>query len=173
MLDSRFTDADENDHHAQDFPDAGEEEDEPGGDVDETGGEWTADALERRAAQIYEDYQGRYRRRFRWLPSDIFADALKYDLQTDADALLGILRTHGDWRPEQDAKLNALHQLLTRTYPEHKVLVFSQFADTVGYLEEELSAKGLENVAGVTGTSAEPTKLARHSVLSATRRETR
>ena len=143
-----------------DFSDAEEEEDELDVDVDETGRGWIPAALKRRAAEIYEDYRGRHQHRFRWLRSDIFVDALKADLQTDADALLGILRTHGDWQPEQDAKLNALHALLTETYPERKVLVFSQFADTVCYIEEQLKAKGLKSVAGVTGNSTEPTAFA-------------
>ena len=159
MLDSRYTDADKSDVMS-DFSDAEEEEDELDVDVDETGRGWMPAALKRRAAEIYEDYRGRYQHRFRWLRSDIFVDALKADLQTDADALLEILRTHGDWQPEQDAKLNALHALLTETYPERKVLVFSQFADTVCYIEEQLKAKGLKSVAGVTGNSTEPTVLA-------------
>ena len=161
MLDSRFTDADEN-YTTPDFSAADKEEDELEPDVDETGNELTVDALTRRAAEIYEAYRGRYRRRFKWLRSNIFVDALESDLQMDADTLLEILRTHGNWQPEQDAKLDALHTLLTKTYPDRKVLVFSQFADTVGYLEEQLSAKGIKRVAGVTGNSAEPTKFAQH-----------
>ena len=155
LLDSRFTDEDKNNV----VPDSAEEE-EGELDVDETGRGWTPDALKLRAAEIYEDYRGRYQRRFRWLRSDLFVDALKDDLQTDADALLGILQTHGDWQPEQDAKLNALHALLTKTHSERKVLVFSQFADTVRYIEEQLKAQDLKSVAGVTGSSTEPTVFA-------------
>ena len=40
------------------------------------------------------------------------------------------------------------------------MLVFSQFADTVSYLKEQLDAKGMKSVAGVTGNSADPTRLA-------------
>ena len=159
MLDSRFTDADESDA-APDFSDAEEEEDEPEAGIDETGNRWTVDSFESRAAEIYEDYQRRYQRRFRWLHPGIFIGDLEADLQTDADALLGILQTHGVWQPERDAKLNALHALLTETYPDRKVLVFSQFADTVCYLEGQLNAKGLKSMAGVTGNSTEPTKFA-------------
>ena len=50
--------------------------------------------------------------------------------------------------------------MLTTTHHNQKVLVFSQFADTVEYLEEQLRAKGLEHVAGVTGSTGDPTGLA-------------
>ena len=156
MLDSRHTDADENDT----APDSDVGEDELEGNIDETGDGWTDDALKRRAAEIYQDYQGRYRSRFRWLRSDIFTGDLKADLQADASSLLKILKEHGSWQPRRDAKLGALHALLTKTYPEHKVLVFSQFADTVRYIKEQLEARGLEGVAGVTGDSEDPTKSA-------------
>ena len=40
------------------------------------------------------------------------------------------------------------------------MLVFSQFADTVRYLEEQLEGRGVTAMAGVTGDSADPTGLA-------------
>ena len=128
MLDSRFTDEDEN-QAAMDFLDSDEEEDELEQEAEETGSPggtgWTSAACERRAAEIYADYERLYRRRFRWLRSDLFRDGLEADLQADADALLGLLQGHGAWRPEHDAKLNALHSLLTRSHSDRKVLVFS------------------------------------------------
>lgn len=41
------------------------------------------------------------------------------------------------------------------------MLVFSQFADTVRYLEEQLKAKDVKGMAGVTGNSEESTAFAR------------
>lgn len=153
MLDSRLNDADGNG--------ADMEFGEDGYSVDETGKGRTADFLESRAAEIYEDYRHRYRRRFSWLRSDIFASSLKDDLRADSAALLEILRAHDAWLPELDAKLNALHELLAKTHPERKVLVFSQFADTVFYLEEQLRSRGVKRLAGVTGNSEDPTAIAR------------
>jgi hypothetical protein len=49
----------------------------------------------------------------------------------------------GDWNPESDAKLNALFALLTKQHANDKVLVFTQFADTVRYLDTQLQARGL------------------------------
>ncbi len=164
MLDSRFTDEDEN-QAAMDFLDSEEEEYELEQESEEAGNVWgngwTSAACERRAAEIYADYERLYRRRFRWLRSDLFRDGLEAELQADADALLGLLQAHGAWRPEHDAKLNALHSLFTEIYPDRKVLVFSQFADTVRYLEEQLKDKDVKGMAGVTGNSAEPTTFAR------------
>lgn len=54
-------------------------------------------------------------------------------MQKDADALEETLNQHGAWESARDAKLNALHALLTGTYPKRKALVFSRFANTVRY----------------------------------------
>ena len=105
-------------------------------------GPWLA--LRHGAAEIYAEYEGRYKRRFKWLRSDLFRPDLQTELQSDTNALLGILQTYGRWDPAHDAKLDALHTLLTDTFPQEKVLVFSQFADTVLYLEEELEKQGRE-----------------------------
>ena len=157
MLDSRFTDEDADQAMGSLFdPDDDAQEEE----VQETGGAWTAASFEARAAAIYADYEGRFRRRFKWLRSDLFRDSLESDLQADSNALLDLLQTYGAWKPENDAKLDALHTLLTETFPDQKVLVFSQFADTVFYLESQLKRRGVQALAGVTGNSADPTQLA-------------
>ena len=157
MLDSRFTDEDADQARGSLFdPDDDAQEEE----VQETGGAWTAAGFEARAAAIYADYEGRYRRRFKWLRSDLFRDSLESDLQADSNAFLDLLQTYGAWKPEHDAKLDALHTLLTETFPDQKVLVFSQFADTVFYLEAQLKRRGVQALAGVTGNSADPTQLA-------------
>src|SRR5262249_46696365 len=51
-------------------------------------------------------------------------------------------------------------RLLTERHAREKVLVFSQFADTVRYLEVQLRARGVTRIAGATGDSADPTALA-------------
>ena len=50
--------------------------------------------------------------------------------------------------------------MLTETFPDRKVLVFSQFADTVRYLESQLRRLGVDAMAGVTGDSDDPTQFA-------------
>jgi superfamily II DNA or RNA helicase len=78
---------------------------------------------------------------------------LSKHLGSDATSLLNVLERCGDWDPQADAKLNALFALLTKQHSNDKVLVFTQFADTVRYLEAELRARGLRRIAGVTGDS--------------------
>src|SRR5207248_2751841 len=45
-------------------------------------------------------------------------------------------------------------------HPREKVLIFTQFADTVTYLSRELERRGVTDMAGATGQSADPTRLA-------------
>lgn len=120
----------------------------------------TEAAYRARAAQVYGQYQTRYKKRFRWLRAELFTAKLKDALRRDARALLAVLDEAGEWQPGSDPKLNALHTLLTRTHPHEKVLVFTQFADTVEYLVRELRARGLTHLAGVAGSSEDPTALA-------------
>jgi len=60
-----------------------------------------------------------------------------------------------------------LAALLTQQHPTEKVLIFTQFADTVGYLTQQLKGRGLGAIEGVTGNSTDPTALAwRFSLVS-------
>ena len=158
MLDPRFTDADSAQALGTLFdPDDDQEQEES---VENAGGSWAASDFEKRAAEIYGEYERRYRRRFKWLRSDLFIRSLEAELRSDTNALLQLLQSYGEWNPNHDAKLDALCALLTGAFGDKKVLVFSQFADTVLYLEAELKKRGLRDLAGVTGNSADPTQLA-------------
>ena len=59
--------------------------------------------------------------------------------------------------PTKDAKLDALHELLTKKYPNQKVLVFTQFADTLSYVTYQLKVRGITRVEGVSGDTENPT----------------
>jgi len=125
-----------------------------------------------RAAEIYKLYATEFKNRFKWLRADLFKKALADDLRDDAVALMKILKKAGRWNPGQDTKLDKLHKLLSNTHQNEKILVFSQFADTVRYLETQLTARGLHQLEGVTGNSADPTDAAwRFSPLSNNKRE--
>ncbi|MGH9849337.1 MAG: helicase-related protein [Blastocatellia bacterium] len=116
---------------------------------------------ERRAAAVYADYSTKFKKRFKWLPSELFIKSLAKDLLEDARALLVILEKCGEWSAGRDAKLAALFNLLTRKHAQDKVLVFTQFADTARYLGAQLKARKLKDAATVTGDSPDPTELAR------------
>jgi superfamily II DNA or RNA helicase len=112
------------------------------------------------AAHIYGLYDSQFKKRFKWVRPELFKSQLRTDLEADTKGLGKILRMCGTWRPEKDEKLRRLVHLLTVEHPDEKVLIFSQFADTVNYLVEQLKRAGLERVAGATGDSADPTGLA-------------
>ena len=143
-----------------------------GGMFDEEGGESaerpaasaplrTEEDFRERAAAVYELYAGQYKRRFRWLRARLFVADLREDLQADAAALRKLPARFGGWNPDADAKLDALRRLLAEEHPDRKVLVFTQFADTVRYLGEQLAARGVTKMDTVTGDSADPTAAAR------------
>lgn len=113
-----------------------------------------------RAEVVYGEYAHRKRRSFKWLPAKAFGKNLADELAADADALIEVLDNYGDWDADRDKKLGRLLDLLTEDHPDEKVLVFTQFADTVDYLTDELKARGIRNLEGVTGGSDNPTDLA-------------
>ncbi|MDQ3555821.1 MAG: SWF/SNF helicase family protein, partial [Gemmatimonadota bacterium] len=129
------------------------------GDGDDTAPLDAEAGYRRRAAVLYDLYHGQYARRFTWLRPSLFTEQLRRDLQADADMVLELLNGFGAWEPAQDAKLDALVRLLTEERPRDKVLVFTQFADTVDYLSEQLRARGLTRFAAITGDSENPTEL--------------
>lgn len=120
---------------------------------------YTAAWYTQRAAAVYATYAGPLKRRFKWIRPTLFTPALKRDLASDAQALLALLESHAPWQVAHDTKLQQLIELL-QADPERKVLVFTQFADTVEYLVEQIKAAGIRDVAAVTGQSANPTELA-------------
>jgi superfamily II DNA or RNA helicase len=120
----------------------------------------TAEHFQKRAKEIYALYTTQFKSRFRWMRPALFDPALREDLQRDADSLLKILTQCGAWDPAKDAKLTALRGLLAGKHAKEKVILFSQFADTIDYLEKELTACGISKLAGVTGESDDPTAYA-------------
>ena len=111
-----------------------------------------------RAAEVYEDYKTRYRRRFKWIQPSLFTKQLEKDLRADAKALTGVLKQCGEWNRSSDTKLATLVNLLQVQHPTEKVLVFTQFADTARYLEGALQGLGMAKTAIVSGSSTEPTE---------------
>ena len=117
-------------------------------------------SFEQRAEVVYGEYKTRYQRRFKWLKSDFFdSKKLKRDLLADAHCLIEVLQNCSAWHSQPDEKLAALVKLLTETHPSEKVLIFTQFADTVRYLTDNLTKLNIAGVASVTGKSKDPTEL--------------
>lgn len=124
------------------------------------------------AESVYENFREHHRSHFKWLPAKFFDKRLGEDLRRDASALLAILEKYGDWDSERDAKLLSLCELLTKTHPKEKVIVFTQYSDTAEYLGEKLKARNIDSLEIATGSSADPTELAwRFSPVSNEKRE--
>ena len=158
-LDTRQTDADRSAARLR-FDDESDE------DAAVAVGAYTEEAFQQRAADAYARLAGPLRNRYDWLRADLFKPKLASDLRADAQALLGVLADAGPWDPNRDTKLQRLRELLTRDHPYDKVLVFSQFADTVDYVTAQLrdgatSRPAVEKLEGVTGNSENPTAAAR------------
>ena len=158
-LDTRHSDVDRNAARLQ-F------DDEDDIEATHADGAYTEEAFRSRAAEAFARIAGPLSNRYDWLRADLFKTNLASDLLADAQALISVLADAGSWDPSHDAKLSRLHQLLTLDHPQEKVLVFSQFADTVDYLtaqltDETVERPAIERLEGVTGNSKNPTDAAR------------
>ena len=132
----------------------------------------TESDFQQRAGEIYERYAEQFRRRFKWLRPGLFEEALAKDLRADAKALMKVLKTAGPWDAGRDAKLLALVDLLTKRHSKEKVLIFTQFADTVEYLAAQLKERQIASLEGVTGATDDPTAVAhRFSPVSNEKRD--
>lgn len=158
MLDSRFTDDDDSLTGGMVFEDESDENQTLS--PEEIDHSWSDEHFRKRAESIYRLYESQYKKRFNWLRSNVFTKNLARDLKEDAEKLMGILTENGEWNPDKDTKLGELVRLLKERHPTEKVLIFSQFADTVRYLETQLGKNGIDRLAGVHGDTANPTELA-------------
>lgn len=119
---------------------------------------YNATDFQSRAASIYTQYADQHHSHFKWLAPTLFTSVLKEDLEQDCQALLGILHLSGDWRAAEDSKLDALAALISKKHKTEKLLIFTQFADTVRYIARELQQRGVQ-AASVTGASENPTEI--------------
>lgn len=164
LLDTRLNDVDIESGNFFDIPD---EDELPEEMVDkEIAGDFAAavhtDAdFQRKAKEAYDTYIHSYKKRFDWMESDLFTPNLKQHLREDAQALIQILEKCRNWDWKKDTKFQKLLELINKTHADKKIIVFTQFADTVQYLEQCLRNSGVTALAGVVGTDDDPTSFAR------------
>lgn len=109
---------------------------------------------------MYDLFAGKYKKRFEWIRSDLFKVELKKLLISDGREIIKILSVAKEWNPDEDRQLDALFELINGTHKKEKILVFTQFADTAGYLCEQLKKRGVQSIACVTGDCDNPTEYA-------------
>lgn len=159
-LDTRLTDEDADRNRAELFGNDNEASDSSGAETGTGQRRYTEADFRRQAAEVYTVYASKYHSRFNWLKPALFQSTLAENLKSDAEALRCILETNGCWDPTVDQKLAALEKLIRIDHANQKLLIFSQFADTVRYLDTQLRARGCQEHAAVSGSSANPTEIA-------------
>jgi len=90
-------------------------------------------------------------------PQHFDVDAILDDTFDDLEQIADFLREVARVKPEQDDKLKALVKLL-QTDPvlrKHKVIIFTEFADTARYLEQELTRAGISRLHRIDGSSSQ------------------
>lgn len=98
----------------------------------------------------------------RWARPDLFRTAeLLAHVRSDSQTLQEILDAYGLWTPEEDTKLRALAHLIEGLPEGEKVLVFSEYKDTVDYLVQHLPRWTNRALAAASGGSGDPVRLAR------------
>ncbi len=142
-LDAKMLDSSFNDEDTDEVPEGME-----------AGSTWQA-----QAKIAYEALQ-HTKNHFGWVSSRLFTDALAAALIADNDLLHAVLDQCGTWDANLDTKLDALAYLIKEKHPHEKVLVFSQFADTVDYLERQLTTRGVTYMGAATAGGSNPTMLA-------------
>lgn len=158
LFDSQAFDGDAEDENAS----LGLEDDESDEqDRESVQGLRTEEQFRDKATALYRFFSTRRKRRFKWIRSDLFRPELRDDLESDARRLTQVLSAAGPWDPVADTKLQALVDLLRHEHSGEKVLIFTQFADTARYLEQQLAAHGIDRVGVATGDAADPTLLVR------------
>jgi superfamily II DNA or RNA helicase len=109
----------------------------------------------------YETLKAKSPSGIEWVHSELFLPKLKIDIQKDSEVLNKLLTSYGVITENNDSKLQALAKTIKEKYPEKKILIFTEYADTAEYVASGLSKLGFEKVAPVTGNSGNPTDLAR------------
>ncbi len=122
------------------------------------------------ADRHYDMLRSRSPKAVKWVASDLFTEQLRTDLEADSAVIEGLLARFGDWDAAIDSKVDALLSLVNETHEGEKVLIFSEYKDTVDYVTAALRARGLVDVEGVSGATSDPTRVARRFAPVSNRR---
>lgn len=98
----------------------------------------------------------------KWVRPSLFTtETLLEHVRDDSHNLQTLLDAYGIWKPVDDTKLRALGELVESLPEGQKVLVFSEYKDTVDYLHQHLPMYTNRPMASASGQSADPVRLAR------------
>ncbi|MBI5683476.1 MAG: DEAD/DEAH box helicase family protein [Verrucomicrobia bacterium] len=90
-------------------------------------------------------------------PDEFDIAGIMDDTFDDLNQLVEFLGLLADVKPERDDKLKALKKLLKSdsVLKKHKLILFSEFADTARYLEQELRKAGIAGLHRIDGSSSQ------------------
>ena len=74
-----------------------------------------------------------------FIHEDFLTESFKKEMENDIKVLEDIQRDWADFKPENDPKLKGLIETINKQLkedPQRKIIVFSEFADTIEYLAE-------------------------------------
>lgn len=94
-----------------------------------------------------------------FIDSALFKRTLKQHLKADMLKIIDMIKLCGDWVPDTDQKLNKLQELLEKTHPSEKAIVFTQYSDTAEYIADQLRRRGVQAVDVATGGSKNQTAI--------------
>ena len=102
-------------------------------------------------------------RGIKWMRSELFEkDKLLKALHKDSEFLQSLIDEYGEWDPNADSKLDSLEGLIKSLNENEKVLVFSEYADTVDYIHNSLKHRLPKlSIVKASSKTADPTDLAR------------
>ena len=114
------------------------------------------------AAGAYSSLAAKRPKGIKWARPGLFnVTELLKNVRSDSATLQEILDTNGVWSPDEDTKLRALAQLIQDVPSSEKVLVFSEYKDTVDYLAQHLPRWTDRSIGAASGASGDPVRLAR------------
>jgi superfamily II DNA or RNA helicase len=123
---------------------------------------WSGTQWSEYARGAHETLLAKKPKGIRWAHTDLFrVDDLRLDLSADSSVLQALVDEYGLWTPEQDSKLRALAEKIESLAPGEKILIFSEYKDTVDYLAEHLPRWTSRPLASASGASADAVKMAR------------
>ena len=120
-------------------------------------------------SERYDQLRGSLPVKTKWINTTILRRSFRVDLASDNEILDNLLRRFGAWDWQRDSKVAALVELLTGEHAGEKILVFTEYADTAEYVAEALHAAGLDRVGVVTGSTHDPSAVARRFAPNANR----
>ena len=123
---------------------------------------WTSDQWQTYAKSGYAALVSQAPAGMKWVRPSLFDKSqLLRDVRDDSQVLQALVDAYGIWKPEEDTKLRALGDLIDGLPDGEKVLVFSEYKDTVDYLAQHLPQYTKKPMASASGQSSDPVRIAR------------